>query len=111
MKRKITSNENKYSGQFLAKVTRLEQMDAVMQSMDNEDCYYEWIYLVPDEATREDLEYIAEDDELFREACQLYDRLYIEYREDGLYNPSSSAVNFARATDKRLHLDSIEVFY
>lgn len=35
---KITSNENKYSGQFLAKVTRLEQMNAVMQSMDNEDC-------------------------------------------------------------------------
>ena len=111
MKVKITSSENKYSGQFLAKVTRLEQMNSVMQSMNNEDCYYEWIYLVPDEATRADLEDIAMNDELYREACQLYDELYMQYREDGLYNPSASAVNFARATDKRLHLDSIEVLY
>lgn len=111
MKRKITSSENKYSGQFLAKFTRLEQMNAVMQSMNNEECYYTWIYLVPDEATREDLEYIAMDNELFREACQLYDKLYMKYREDGLYKPSASAVNFAKATDKRLNLDNIEVFY
>lgn len=64
---------------------------------------------MPDEATRQDFEYIAQDDELYQECKSLFDDLYTEYHEDGLYKPSSSAYNFAKSCDRRLALGDIEI--
>lgn len=107
----VSSEVSKYSRETIEKVSRLEQMNEVMKSMNNENCYYHWIYLVPDEATEADFRDIAIDESSYEECCELYDDLYTQYREDGLYKPSASAVNFAKATDKRLNLKDIEVFY
>ena len=111
MKRIISNVKSKYSNEILRKITRLEQMNEVIKCMNNEDCYYEWIYLVPDQANRDDFEFIAMDESLYNEVCDLYDKLYLKYSEDGLYKPSATAFNYAKSTDKRLHLKDIEVFY
>ena len=108
--KRIIHSASKYSSDVIRKISLLEQMNEVMKSMNNENAYYTWIYTVPDEATREDFEDIAMDDEFFNECRALFDKLYKRYHKDGLYNPSSFAYNYAMSTDKRLHLDSIEVF-
>ena len=75
MKRVIYS-AYKYSSDVIRKISLLEQMNEVMKSMNNENAYYTWIYTVPDEATREDFEDIAMDDEFFNECRALFDKLY-----------------------------------
>ena len=60
-------------------------MNALIISMNNEEAYARWIYLVPDEATDEDLQEIAEDDELFDDAITLFCKLFNCYIKDGLF--------------------------
>ncbi len=45
----------------------------------DEDAYAEWIALCPDEPTEDDLKEIAEDDELWVSACELFGRLVKRY--------------------------------
>lgn len=93
------------------RVIRLEQMNEVMKCLNNEDAYYSWIITVPDGATKDDFEYIANDDELYEEACELYEELYKEFRWDGLYKPAPTAFNFAQKSDKAFGFtDELEVF-
>ena len=107
--KRIMNSTSKYSADVMRRISLVEQMNEVMKSMNNEDAYESWIYIVPDEATREDFEYIAQDYELYQECRHLFDDLYTEYHEDGLYKPSSSAYNFAKSCDRRLALGDIEV--
>lgn len=100
----------KYSKEHLDKVIKLENMHEVMMSMNDEECYFEWIYTVPDGADKDDFDYIASDLELYKDVCKLYDALYQEYHDGGLYKPSPVAYNYAMQTDKRLNLNVIEVF-
>lgn len=61
-------------------------MNYLVKSLNNEEAYYDrWIYLVPDEADDEDLMYIAEHTDLYREACELFRDLVAEYGGDGFY--------------------------
>ena len=66
--------------------TTMKAMNFLVKSLNNEDAYFEyWIELVPDEATEEDLMYIALDDELYGESCGLFRKLINKYGRDGFY--------------------------
>ena len=56
----------------------LKMMDLLMSELDDETMYYDvWLALgVPDEATDDDLRYIAENDDDFYDICDLFMRLY-----------------------------------
>lgn len=64
----------------------IKSMNTLIQSLNNEDAYYEWIIVVPDEANDDDFMDIASDEELFRECVKLYKRLYEKYIEDGIFD-------------------------
>lgn len=62
-------------------------MDCIVKSMNNECAYYEnWIYIMPDEATEDDYEWVADDEnkESFKELADLFGKLCRVYMKDGL---------------------------
>lgn len=54
---------------------QLEAMHRVIQSANDEELYYAWILVVPDEPSREDFEELAADDADYNEVCDLFVRL------------------------------------
>lgn len=51
-------------------------MDSYIRELGDEDIWEVWIANgVPDEATEDDLRFIAEDDELWRDTCGLFGQL------------------------------------
>ena len=65
----------------------LKAMNLLVKSMNNEDAYEEWVYTVPDEASDDDLMYIAadEDETVYLEACQVFRRICHNYLDDGIF--------------------------
>lgn len=57
-------------------------MNEYVKCMNDENAYMAWIMLVPDEATEEDLQGIAEDDEIFQEVVELFNKLIKRYGDD-----------------------------
>ena len=53
----------------------MKSMHTIICAMNNEDAYSSWIYIVPDEASDDDLMDIATDDELFADACAALEQL------------------------------------
>lgn len=54
---------------------QLEAMHRVIQNTNDEEIYYTWILVVPDEPSREDFEELAADDADYNEVCDLFVRL------------------------------------
>ena len=54
------------------RIEQLKAMDDFMKSVNDEDLLESWlVYGVPDEASKEDYEYIASDDELYSDCVKL----------------------------------------
>ena len=61
-------------------------MDAIVTWLNNEDAYYNsWIYDVPDEATEDDLNEIADDIESFNHTVGHFLRIMDKYAKDGIF--------------------------
>lgn len=60
------------------RIEQLKVMHEAMKNSNDEDIYYAWIYVVPDEPSESDFESIAEDDEAFEEVWQLFYNLYMK---------------------------------
>lgn len=64
----------------------LKSMNTIIKSMNDENAYSTWIWVIPDEADDEELQEIAEEDEeSFKEACDLFAKLVQKYMKYGLY--------------------------
>lgn len=64
----------------------LKSMNTIVKSMNDESAYTAWIYIIPDEADDDELREIAEEDEeSFKEACNLFAKLVKKYMRYGLY--------------------------
>lgn len=70
---------------ILGNFRALKYMNGLVLMMNNEEAYGEWIWIVPDEASDDDLLQIAEDEESFKEVEQEFFRIAKIYGEDGLY--------------------------
>lgn len=60
-------------------------MNLIITQLNNEDAYYEWINLVPDEAHDDELFEVAEDDDLFYDSIKLFKILFCRYANGGIY--------------------------
>ena len=61
---------------LILKQNILSGMDSYIRELGDEDIWEVWIANgVPDGATEDDLQFIAEDDELWRDTCNLFGRL------------------------------------
>ena len=58
-----------------SRIIQLRAMHTLMQYANDENIYMTWIYLVPDEPSDEDFEYIAIDDEQYNECFDLFIKL------------------------------------
>lgn len=63
----------------------LKAMHSIVICMNDENAYMRWIYIVPDELSDDDFEYIAENDELYEEAVNLFCQLCQTYLRSGLF--------------------------
>ena len=63
----------------------IKTMNTIIYSMNNEDAWLDWINVVPDQADDNDLDDIANDDELMNIACRLFTQIISEYGNDGYY--------------------------
>ena len=63
----------------------VKAMHTIIKSMNNENAYMRWIYIVPDEASNEDLMDIAQSDELFADTCNAFKSIFTDYKAGGLY--------------------------
>ena len=58
----------------------LKSMHRLVQAMNDEEAYMAWVYCIPDGADDAELEDIAlHDEETFRDACNLFNRLVKGY--------------------------------
>jgi hypothetical protein len=70
----------------LRKYGLLKSMNTIIKELNDESAYYEhWIYVVPEEATDEELMEIAYDEELLEDAVDCFKRMMTEYIEDGIF--------------------------
>lgn len=90
-------------------VKNLKLMHNVMMSMNNEDAYYSWIYVMPDEPSEDDFIYIASNADEYKDCEDTYYSLFKKYAKDGLYKPSEEEKQFAFDTCKKLGIPQIEV--
>ena len=58
----------------------LKSMHRLVLAMNDEEAYMAWVYCIPDGADDTELEDIAlHDEEIFRDACNLFNRLVKSY--------------------------------
>ena len=73
----------------LERYEAIKAMNTLVKCLNNEEAYYgSWIYVVPDEASDDELMEIASEDyqeDTFKEASALFLQLMYEYGPDGLY--------------------------
>ena len=73
----------------LERYEAIKAMNTLIKCLNNEEAYYgSWIYIVPDEASDDELMEIASEDyqeDTFKEASVLFLQLMNEYGPDGLY--------------------------
>ncbi len=63
----------------------VKAMNTIVTCMNDEDAYFRWIYIVPDQATEDDFEFIAEDEEEFESTVRAFGIICKEYLDSGLY--------------------------
>lgn len=56
-------------------------MNAYVRDLGDEEAWDLWITIVPDEVTEDDLEYIANDQKLWIDACVLFGEIVKNYSE------------------------------
>lgn len=63
----------------------VRSMNDIMVHMNDENAYMKWIQVVPDGATQDDFEAIADDEELFDETVYLFKDIMKQYMKNGIY--------------------------
>lgn len=63
----------------------VRSMDNIITHLNDEDAYMKWIQIVPDGATQEDFEAIADDEDLFDSTVYLFKDLMDRYMKNGIY--------------------------
>lgn len=79
---------------FEYRLSMVKLMNETMVSMNNEYAYMNWIYEMPDCPSEEDFVWFAEDEDRYMELYVYFIKLMNKYKEDGLYKPSDSIVDF-----------------
>lgn len=66
---------------LMLKMNLLGGMNAYVRDLGDEEAWDLWITIVPDEVTEDGLEYIANDQELWTDACVLFGEIVKNYSE------------------------------
>lgn len=84
-------------------------LNQIIQCMNDEEAYYGgWLYIWPDECSREECEYYFGDEEDYRELEDSFIRKYKAYHSGGLYEAPEEVEKAAHEWDRKLGLAPIE---
>lgn len=72
----------------------LSAMNEVIRCLNNEEAYMDWINWVPDEATTEDLTYIAQSEEDMEDCERIFIKIINKYGEDGFYTGEEVSLTY-----------------
>lgn len=73
-------------GTYESRFQLIKAMHLIVCSINDETAYARWICLVPDCASSDDFEDIAQDDDLYGNCCDLFRELVQEYGHSGFYS-------------------------
>ena len=68
-----------YAPDQSSRVKLLKAMDEIVGDISDENAYAWWIEIVPDQASNDDFEYIAEDQKLCDEVCRRFALIMSRY--------------------------------
>ena len=88
------------------RITILNAMHCTMIDMNNENAYDAWIYTMPDEPSEYDYIDIAEDDNMFNECIEAFNRLFNRYSKYGLYRPVETTMKLMK--DNNIDIEVIK---
>lgn len=77
----IESEVNSMNEMLILKMNLLGGMNTYVRDLGDEEAWDLWITIVPDEVTEDDLEYIANDKELWTDVCVLFGEIVKNYSE------------------------------
>lgn len=80
---------------FDERLRAVHLMHETMLSMNNENAYMAWIWVMPDEPSEYDFADFADESE-YAELADTFDRIYNRYIDDGLYKPSDEVLPFLK---------------
>ena len=88
------------------------KLNEIISSMNNEEAYYDsgWLYIWPDGERPEDCEWDFNTKDAYEELRQLFEKVYKEYHEDGLYTNDPDIIEYAHKVDAKLGLEPIKNF-
>lgn len=78
------------------RINELKLMHETMQSMNDTEAYYSWIYTMPDCPTEDDFEFIARDKESYEDTVNAFKRIMNNFAHNGLYQATPEVFAFAR---------------
>lgn len=77
-----------------SKIETVKLMHDTMLSMNNENAYGRWIYVMPDEPCEDDFEWFVDNPMEYGELVHTFTSILDMYLKDGLFKPSKDVVNF-----------------
>ena len=88
------------------------KLNEIIASMNNEEAYYDsgWLYIWPDGESKEDCEWDFNTKDAYEELRQLFEKVYKEYHDDGLYTNNPDILEYAHKVDAKLGLEPIQNF-
>ena len=87
------------------------KLNEIISSMNNEEAYYgSWLYIWPDGERLEDCKEDFGTKEAYEELKELFEKVYEEYHEDGLYTSDPEVLEYAHKIDAKLGLEPIKNF-
>lgn len=84
-------------------------MHEIISSLNNENAYESWIYLMPDSPTEEDFKDFGENPEMFNELCNKFVNLLGIYLCDGIFMMNRLYTPMNIHTGKSKSLTSIDL--
>ena len=91
------------------RATQAKAMHEIISSLNNENAYASWIYLMPDSPTEEDFQDFGENPEMFNELCNKFANLLGIYLCDGIYMMNKLYTPMNIHTGKSKNLTSIDL--
>ena len=92
---------------FDERLNKVRLMHETMLSMNDENAYMAWIWVMPDEPSEYDFTDFADEAE-FAELEDTFDRMFNRYIDGGLYMPSDEVIPFLKECG--YNTDEIDIF-
>lgn len=82
------------------KFENVKLMHETMLSMNNEDAYMCWIWIMPDCPYDDDFEWFANNEKEYEDLVCKFTSILDRYLEDGLFKPSKEVVEFLHSQNR-----------